>query len=371
MSRNVTRFTAIDCFSGAGGLSLGLIQAGFDLRCAIDNDSVAVKTYAGNFQHPIIRKSIMEISGRELLRLGNMKKHECFLVAGGPPCQGFSVQRRGPDEDNRNRLVLEFLRIITEIKPKYFLMENVPGIAHKRGHLFFETVRSATEAMGYKIHVAKLDAVHYGIPQYRKRVFMVGEWTEGGISRFRFPPPITPHPSKFKTVGEILKGLPAPHGSKQNEKTPYNHVADKLTPINLQRIRTVPEGGGRESIPKDLQLPCHNKGNGHRHLDVYGRLSRSAPSVTLTARFDSFTRGRFGHPVEHRSITLREGARIQTFPDSFKFLGTKVEVARQIGNAVPPLLAKAVGRSIIRSFKQKFPVRNFLQGCRRQTMRSS
>lgn len=353
MKNSSSEFTVIDCFSGAGGLSLGLANAGFRVCCAVDTDSAAIRTYSENFRHPILRKSITDIDGKELLSVGGMSETDCFLVAGGPPCQGFSVQRRGSDIDDRNKLVLEFLRIVLEIKPAYFLMENVPGITHKRGKVFLEKLKSLTEADGYHIHREQLDAVHYGVPQYRKRVFLVGESRRYGPPTFRFPQPTTPHEHQFQRVGQVLNGLPEAAGMKTDQSKPFNHVADRLSATNLERIRCIPEGGGRKDLPKRLQLRCHNGGNGHRHLDVYGRLDRAKPSGTLTARFDSFTRGRFGHPTADRSITLREGARIQTFPDSFRFYGSKVEVARQIGNAVPPLLAKAVGRAIIRSFKQK------------------
>ena len=127
-----------------------------------------------------------------------------------------------------------------------------------------------------------------------------------------------------------------------------NHFREaRLSPLNIERIKHVRQGGGREQIPERLQLDCHRKGIGHRLMDVYGRLAWNEPSVTLTARFDSFTRGRFGHPVEHRSLTIREGARIQTFPDNFVFSGNRGEQARQVGTAVPPLLAEVLGRAIL------------------------
>jgi DNA (cytosine-5)-methyltransferase 1 len=155
-------------------------------------------------------------------------------------------------------------------------------------------------------------------------------------------------------VRETLAGLPSPPEDGSPHPKYFNHYREaKLAEINLRRISHIPEGGGRAHLPSDLQLPCHVNNLGHRHLDVYGRLAWEKPAVTLTARFDSFTRGRFGHPVENRSLTLREGARLQTFPDSFEFIGNREEVARQIGNAVPPILAEILTKAILDAIKRR------------------
>jgi len=345
--------TAIDLFSGAGGLSLGLRWAGFEVRAAVDNDSAAVDTYRKNLGKHILKSSIEKCSAAKLLKQARLEEGECTLLAGGPPCQGFSVQRRGSDSDERNNLVRAFLARVLSIKPRFFLMENVPGLMSKRGRVFFEYVRQSAEKANYRCHVAKLNAADFEVPQIRQRVFLVGERRDGGKTYFRFPSPAL-QPETWKTVRQAIGDLPSPPEDGSPHHLLHNHYREaRLSKTNLERIACVPEGGGREHLPVRLQLPCHVNNQDHRHLDVYGRLAWKKPSVTLTARFDSFTRGRFGHPVENRSITLREGARIQSFPDDFEFLGNREEVARQIGNAVPPLLGKHLGIAIIDALVQR------------------
>ena len=180
--------------------------------------------------------------------------------------------------------------------------------------------------------------LEYGVPQDRTRVIIVGELTNGHDATFTYPERL---PGPKKTVREAISDL-----MDKDETMIANHKADKLSTINLRRIQAITEGQGRDSLPEELQLECQKNNSGHRHLDTYGRMAWNQPAPTITARFDSFSRGRFGHPVLDRTITLREGARLQTFPDDFEFLGTKVEVAKQIGNAVPPLLAEHIAAQV-------------------------
>jgi DNA (cytosine-5)-methyltransferase 1 len=177
---------------------------------------------------------------------------------------------------------------------------------------------------------------------------MVGE--RGKLEpTFQFPDP-THSPRDFRTVRDAIGDLPSPPEDGSAHPLIPNHYREaRLSKVNLKRIQRIPEGGGREFLPADLALPCHHRNGGVRHMDTYGRLAFDEPAVTLTARFDSFTRGRFGHPIEHRTITLREGARIQTFPDDFVFIGSREECARQIGNAVPPEMARILGTQIIKT----------------------
>lgn len=338
---------AIDLFSGAGGLSLGLRNAGFDVRLAVDNDAAAVRTYRHNLGDHIIEGSIRDITARQLLSKAALRVGECDLLAGGPPCQGFSVQRRGPDKDERNSLVLEFLRIVEGIRPRFFLMENVPGLLSKRGQDFFRQVNSRVGELGYVTTVGKLDAVEFGVPQFRQRVFLIGQLASTGMASFKFPAPELDS-TKWRTVRDAIGTLPAPPPDGSPHPTIPNHYGEaKLSKVNIERLKHIPPGGGREHLPAHLQLPCHVNNPSHRHLDVYGRLAWDEPSGTITARFDSFSRGKFAHPEQHRSITLREGARLQTFPDDFVFFGNREEGARQIGNAVPPRLAECVAKSIL------------------------
>lgn len=335
------QYKVIDCFCGAGGLSLGFEEAGFKVEYAFDLDEAAIKTYKKNPNHhngasfvrdiyKVSKKSIEEDLGHEL--------GEIDVVIGGPPCQGFSVQRRGNNVDPRNQLVLEYVRLLKEIKPKFFVMENVGGILSERGKPYVKALFDNMKAAGYSIQQRKLTASNFGVPQDRTRVIIVGELTNGDEATFRFP---EPEEGPKKTVREAISEL-----MDKDETMVPNHKSDKLSALNIKRIQSITEGQGRDSLPEELQLECHKKNSGHRHLDTYGRMAWDQPSPTITARFDSFSRGRFGHPELDRTITLREGARLQTFPDSFEFVGTKVEVARQIGNAVPPVLAQRVAEKI-------------------------
>lgn len=347
----MTKRTAIDLFCGAGGLALGLRMAGFDLRAAVDNDPCSVATYLRNLGPHVIERSVRELTGKELLRLAGLTLGECDLVAGGPPCQGFSMQRAANQArtDPRNDLVLEFLRLVLEVRPRMFLMENVRGLASARGQGLLDDLQSRAAQAGYETTVAKLEAVHFGVPQFRTRIVVVGRRANLGLPPFAIQG-AERDATSWRTVREAIADLPSPPADGSPHESVANHFREKrLSAENRERLRHIPPGGGRENLPGHLQLPCHTGNPTHRHLDVYGRLAWDEPSGTITARFDSFTRGRFAHPREDRSITLREGARLQTFPDSFVFVGNREQCASQIGNAVPPLLAAALGRQVLRT----------------------
>jgi DNA (cytosine-5)-methyltransferase 1 len=340
---------AIDAFSGAGGLSLGLAGAGLAVAVAFDNNLYAVETYRTNFRHPILHADARKLSAADLLRAGGITREDVLLLAGGPPCQGFSVQRRGEDRDDRNDLIFEFLRLILELRPPFFLMENVPGLKNRRGEAYLAEFIDRVRRSGYVVHEATLNAADYGVPQIRKRLFVVGELAEA-LGAFRFPRPSHSDETSV-TVGMALKDLPSPPADYSPHPAIANHQKSRMSELNLLRIWHVPQGGGWEHIPQELRVPCHEPGAakiGHRY--VYGRLDWEKPAATITAKFDSFTRGKFAHPLEDRSVTLREGARLQSFADDFVFRGPKEEIAAQIGNAVPPLLARALGTAILEAY---------------------
>lgn len=337
---------AIDLFAGAGGLSLGLRSSGFTIGAALDNDPIASETYRRNIGDHIACASIEEVSATDLMKRAGVLRGECTLLTGGPPCQGFSLQRRGSRIDVRNELVLQFVRMVEDIHPRFFLMENVGGLLTKHGKIFLDEFGRRAARLGYVIHVELLNAADFGVPQHRRRAFLVGERCESRASMFRFP--ARQSGFRHRTVRDAIGDLPSPPLDGSCHPNYENHYRERrLSAINVERIQYVPQGGGRENLPPHLQLNCHKNNLNHRHLDVYGRLSWAEPSVTLTARFDSFTRGRFAHPVEHRSITIREGARIQTFPDFFTFSGNREDQARQVGNAVPPVLAERLGEALL------------------------
>jgi DNA (cytosine-5)-methyltransferase 1 len=337
---------AIDLFCGCGGLTLGLTSAGFNVIGALDNWPIAIQTYRRNFSHPVVCEPIEKLSASEFLGRICSSNTQIDLVAGGPPCQGFSIQRIGKDTDDRNALVLEFARFVQELHPRMFLMENVPGLLGKRGRLLAARLGCTLKSAGYEIRVKQVNAAEYGIPQIRKRIFFYG-WKSHQGANFVFPPS-TCSRDQFRTVAEAIGDLPQPsHSRNQSVQSDPLHFRTNLSELNLERLRHIPPGGGFEDLPVELRVNCHKNGAskiGHRY--VYGRLAPDRPAGTITARFDSFTRGKFAHPLEDRNITLREGARLQTFPDTFRFSGTQEEIAAQVGNAIPPLLATTIARAM-------------------------
>ena len=346
------QYTCIDSFSGAGGLGLGLQKAGFDILLSFDIDQKCVDTINANkkyFNHEAVRADINDMLDGRLLEYCGLKRGELFLLAGGPPCQGFSVQRRGSDIDDRNQLVFRYAQLVNELFPKYFVMENVSGIAGKRGKTILQQLLEELEEIGYTVHIRLLDAQDYGVPQRRKRYIIVGERKDLG-KYYEYPV----SSGVRKTVRETIGFLPEPPQDGSDHPDYPLHRRDKLSDKNLKRINAIKEGQGRDDLPEDLLADCHKVSSdeiGYRN--VYGRMAWDEVAPTITARFDSFTRGKFGHPDQPRSVSLREGALLQTFPIDFIFTGNKVDVARQIGNAVPPDLAEAIGNSIIECYKKK------------------
>jgi DNA (cytosine-5)-methyltransferase 1 len=273
---------------------------------------------------------------------------EIDLVVGGPPCQGFSIQRIGEDKDTRNNLVLTFGQLVAEFHPRMFLMENVPGLLGKRGQALTAAFQEELSKAGYEVEAIVVNAAAYGVAQIRRRVIFAG-WRRGE-PRLMIPAPRLSE-GEYVSVWEAIGDLPPPP-KDLNSSDPL-HKRSRLSPLNQRRIELIPPGGGMEDLPVDLRVNCHKNGAGRiGHRYVYGRLSPDKPAGTITARFDSFTRGKFGHPKEPRNITLREGARLQSFPDEFKFTGTQEEIASQIGNAVPPLLAETLAHAAAASLKR-------------------
>ncbi len=347
----MTKYTCIDSFCGAGGLCLGLQRAGLDILLSFDIDKLCIDTINKNqkyFNHPAVTADIADMLNGELLNRCNLNRGELFLLAGGPPCQGFSVQRRGSDTDSRNELVLMYGKLIDELYPKYFVMENVSGIAGKRGKTILQHLVENIEQIGYHVHIKLLDAQDFGVPQRRKRYIVIGERRDIG-NHYEYPEPT----GVRHTVRDVIGNLPVPPQNGSDHPKLSLHRRDRLSERNLQRIRAIKEGQGRDNLPDELLADCHKIDSsviGFR--SVYGRMAWDDVSPTITARFDSFTRGKFGHPTQDRSISLREGALLQTFPADFEFVGNKVDIARQIGNAVPPMMAEHIGKSIIECYEK-------------------
>ena len=335
-------YSIVDAFCGAGGLALGLHQAGFRTLAAFDADESAIRTFQHNVSDRGFVARAEEVTGKHLLQ----EASHLDLFAGGPPCQGFSRQKRGAHlGDDRNKLVLEFARLVCETSPRFFLLENVDQLGQKRGASFVDKLAKLLNE--YILYPRFYNSADYGVPQTRNRYVIVGKH-RSIVSAFS--PPRATHP-KWTTIGATLKGLPEPPMDGTEHPRYSNHYRANVTAINIERFSHVPQGGGWGDIPYELRLKCHQRvdTSAGGWPDVYGRLRADGQAPTITGGFDSFTRGRYGHPFQDRPLTPREAARIQGFPDSFRFFGTRADVRAQIGNAVPVPLSKAIAQSILRT----------------------
>ncbi|EHL6914497.1 DNA cytosine methyltransferase [Salmonella enterica] len=337
------KLTCIEGFCGAGGMSLGLKQAGFDVRLAFDINENAVETYNKNIGNHCEKLDASIVSGKFLLEKAGIKTR-LDLFSGGPPCQGFSKQKKGAHllDDDRNKLVLEYSRLVNELKPRAFLFENVEIFGQKRGRDLIDEIK--IKLFDYNIYTYFICSSDFGVAQKRGRFLMIGiDKSEGKIV------PKLLKSDKTLTIRDVIGQLPPPPEDYKEHPDIPNHIKCKITKINEERFSHVPPGGGWKDIPYDLRLKCHQKVDtaSGGWPDVYGRLEWDKQCPTITAGFDSFTRGRYGHPSQNRAITLREGAMLQGFPVNYRFYGNRDAIRLQIGNAVPPPVSYAAGTAII------------------------
>lgn len=360
------KIKAIDLFSGCGGVSIGLARAGFDVACAveIDKDAVAAyKNYTLLRDVNVIEGDICDLSGSEILKAGNISENEIYLLAGCPPCQKFSMQNRinNTDEqkiDDVKKLLMQFGRIIGEIHPPFVLMENVPGIKSSYGGRILQEFIAELENNGapdderYFVVRDVVNAADYGVPQTRKRFVLhavredIRKVLESHGCEMTLPIPTHSKSGdngkkKWVTVKEAFKGLPSIRAGERYDKGKIkNHHCANLSSLNQSRMEYIrAHGGSRTVLPDDLVLKCHKSYTGHR--DVYGIMDPDAPAPTITGGCLSYTKGRFGHPFENRAISVREAARLQTFPDDYVFGESLTKAALEIGNAVPIKLVEA------------------------------
>lgn len=343
------RYGTVDAFSGPGGMSLGVEEAGFKLLLAFDINEKAVETHNHNLGKKCIIADASNLKGEEILTKINIKKGELPLFTGGPPCQGFSKQKRGAHlGDTRNQLILEYIRLVTELEPRFFLFENVAIFGQKRGRKYLDDMLNSLNK--YQIYPHFYNSADYGLAQTRERFIAVGRRKDQN-TEFVIPKPTV---EKWKTVSEVIGDLPEPPMDYTDHPDYPNHSRARVTDINIKRFSYVTPGRGWQDIPYELRLKCHKKADTKAGgwPDVYGRLCGDGQCPTITGGFDSFTRGRYGHPIQNRPITPREAARLQGFPDTFVFLGNRGDIRSQIGNVVPPPLAKTVGLEIIKCLLQ-------------------
>jgi DNA (cytosine-5)-methyltransferase 1 len=341
------KLTAIDLFSGCGGLTLGLKQAGFNVIGAVEIDSLAVETYRVNHSKVNIwHKDIRKLTGTEILEKLKLKKGELDLLAGCPPCQGFSSMRtrNGKEvKDARNDLIFDYLRLVKELLPKTVMMENVPALAENRRMKRF---KKELEDLGYESNGTPLvlNTAHYGVPQRRRRMILVSS----RVGKINLPEGT----AEKVTVSDAIGGMPRPGETGD----PLHDIKEKRTPKVLEMIKLIPkDGGSRSDLPKRLHLECHKKFPGG-FKDVYGRMAWKNVSPTITGGCISPSKGRFLHPSQNRAITLREAALLQTFPKDYYFSLKKGRqgVALMIGNALPPEFIKqhaiAIKKSLLKLY---------------------
>lgn len=380
----------VDLFAGAGGLSCGLKQSGFESLFANEWVSEYAKTYQVN--HPNTQMLVGDV--RQVCEI-NLKKHlgvaegEIALVAGGPPCQGFSINApiRTLD-DERNHLFKDFLRVVAALKPKAVLIENVPGIVSLGKGTVVQQIYQELEAMGYKVKHKILFAGHYGVPQMRFRTVFIGikdytgtitfpepEYNAKAVANFTgaqelcipTPPLFYQHLKLQVTVWNALSDLPVINNGQTISPDSYAtepdndyqrylrkssvkltaHYCAKLGEVNLQRLKHIPQGGSWRDIPHELLPAGLQRARRSDHTKRYGRLHPDALCSTVLTKCDPHW-GSFFHPTQDRIISVREAARIQSFPDVYVFTGNITQQYEQIGNAVPPLLGKAIGDEIMK-----------------------
>jgi DNA (cytosine-5)-methyltransferase 1 len=329
-------------------MSLGFANAGFVPCGGFDLDGDAVATYRHNFgENAGFVQDVTELTGEILLERCGLEEGELDVLLACPPCQSFSRANRTADADDaKNMLVNEAVRLVREVSPKAFVIENVPEMA-TRGQDQLQNLND--ELSDYDILPGTYNASHYGVPQVRIRYIIVGVRKDLGCT-FVPPPPTTL--SKPVTVGEALAGLPVPPLNGDDHPDFTHHARPKLSQQNLDRLKCVPQGGDYQNIPWKLLSPCHQRAmkseKRAKFYGVLGRLHRDRPANTITSGCNSVTKGRYGHPTQQRGITLREAARLMSFPDSFEFRGPKKSIALQIGNAVCVKLAEAIALQLRR-----------------------
>lgn len=344
-----------DFFSGCGGTSKGLSLAGFDIVFGMDVDKDSSETFKLNFPNSIyINEDIRTVKENVIEEyINELRKDENFILFSGcAPCQPFSKQNKNKgSNDPRVDLLGEFSRFVRYYVPDLILIENVPGLQkfNINDGPFSEFIECINK-QGYKYTYGVIPALWFGVPQTRERlVLLASKHFTPSLPEKITDGVITP----FSTVRDWIAGYPKIQAGEQHEELP-DHVSAKLSALNIERIKATPEGKGRESWPAHLILECHKKYKGH--TDVYGRLSWDKPASGLTTKCISYSNGRFGHPEQDRALSVREAASLQTFPIDYKFSGSLLSKARQIGNAVPPKMAEALGNHLSASLKNTLNV---------------
>lgn len=343
--------TVIDLFAGVGGMSLGFEQAGFNVVLANEYDKEIANAYRNN--HAGTKMVVGDITALNLDETFGAYAGKIDVIIGGPPCQGFSQKgQRKTIHDERNFLFKYYVKVVELVHPKYFVMENVPNLLTAENGYFRKEIAELFNGMGYNLTSGVLNAADYGVPQNRRRAVIIGK-------RDGDAPELPIKAEKRVTIWDAIGDLAYLESGEGQEEQQYaenpisdyaknlrgdmkvlhNHVATKHSKIALERLALIPPNCGKEVLPDEHLTKSIYSG-------TWSRMIKDDISVTITTRFDTPSSGRFTHPYLNRAITVREAARIQSFPDSFIFTGTKSSQMKQVGNAVPPRLANAIATVI-------------------------
>lgn len=356
------KYNVLDLFCGCGGFSKGFEQAGFDVRFGIDIWDEALVTYRKNFPNAVVlNEDISKVSGTEIVDLISMNIEDVDVIIGGPPCQGFSVSGKRMIDDERNKLYKSFVDIVSEIRPKVFVMENVPGLVRLFKGQVAEQVIEHFSKIGYRVQMKILSSDNYGVPQRRKRVFFVGVNSDklSEKAHYEYPPILMGEGTDIPAItceeaisdldfvpddvslGDCIDYLLEPQSDyqrkmRQGSTKLLNHAITVHKPRTKEIIAMVPDGGNYKDLPEELW--------GTRKVNIaWTRMNSKKPCFTI----DTGHNHHF-HYKENRVPTVRESARIQSFPDDFEFIGKKTSQLKQVGNAVPPLMAEMIANSIKR-----------------------
>ena len=370
-------YNVIDLFCGAGGLSLGFEMADFNILAGFEIEPKFLETYQNSHPNAIgFNEDLNDVNITDLLKEKNINPDTIDVVIGGPPCQGFSTVGNRMIDDPRNNLVRIFADIVDEIKPKMFLMENVSGLASMKngqGDFIKDELVDIFNEIGYNVKSKVLLAADYGVPQLRKRIFFVGIKKDYEYD-FKFPSP-THHDKNslltfgkntntYLTVKDALSDLPiieCNESAEEYDKGPnndyqmfcrkdstklYNHKAPNHSEVVVERIKNIPQGGNHSNLPDELKLK-------RGYPNIYGKLNENKPADTITGNCGCASApGRFLHPTCNRVMTVREACRLQSIPDHVEFKGSSSQQYKQVGNAVPPLLAKAIALEMKKSLSK-------------------
>jgi DNA (cytosine-5)-methyltransferase 1 len=358
---NRRRPACLDLFCGIGGLTLGLHRAGLRSLGGVDCWPDALATFERNLGLPTMEADLSEASVEELAAGLGFTQPDVDIVVGGPPCQGFSTVGKRDHRDPRNKLWTHLYELVNALRPAYVIIENVEGlIVSDRGRIR-RSIEASFHEIGYGMKSELLRAADFGVPQLRKRVLFLG-WLEG-LTEPQFP---EPSGNPYVTVEDAIFDLPelGPGETKTKyggrARTPYqrarrngsrtlhNHTAANHPPSLVRALEHIPDGGNRKSIPDELQPKSgfHNS---------YARLASWKPAIAVTSNMRKPSSARATHPTQHRGLTVREGLRLQSFDDDFVVLGSRTSQYLQVGNAVPPILAEAIGVQVLRAYRANAP----------------